>query len=185
MSEPSLSENFKTWDVKLIWLVNYPSRLFPPGDVESGSFHIYGVDRSAINIVRPKTKIESLEEGGQGWTKKTPNFTIPVFTKESGESFEKMRRLCATDIPFDVQLNLASDVDEKQLEDNPHQGIWIDGYEEFLGCTSLNERTNYTIADFPVREFELGGLRHYIKETDEFEAIIEGDGTYRTSWPAK
>lgn len=185
MSDPLLSNNYKTWDVKLIWLVTYPSRLYSPGDVESASFEIFGVDRSAINITRPKNKIESLEQGGQGWSKKTPSFTIPIFTKESGESFEKLRRLAALDIPFDVQLNLASDVDEQILEDNPHEGIWIDGYEEFLGCTVINERTNYAITEFPVREFECAGLRHFIKETDDFESILEGDGTYRTSWPAK
>lgn len=185
MIEPNLSNNFKTWDVKLIWLVNYPSRLYTPAGVTPGSFEIYGVDRSAINIARPKIKIESLEQGGQGWNKKTPSFTIPIFTKESGDSFEKLRRLSALDIPFDIQLNLVSDVDEAQLEDNEHQGIWIDGYEEFLGCTVINERTNYNITEFPVREFECAGLRHYIKETDDFYAILEGDGTYRTSWPGK
>ena len=181
----NLSNNYKTWDVKLIWLVTFPSRLYAPGDVESMTFHIYGVDRSAINISRPKTKIESLEEGGQGWNKKTPTFTIPIFTKESGESFDKMRRLTATDIPFDITLTLASDVENRPLEDNPHQGIWMDNYEEFLGCTCINERTNYNITEFPVREFECEGLKHYLKETDDFEAILEGDGTYITEWPAK
>jgi hypothetical protein len=96
-----------------------------------------------------------------------------------------MRRLAATQIPFDVQLNLASDDETTQHEDNPHEGIWIDGYEEFLGCRVTTERTNYNIAEFPVREFECMALRHYINSDDEevYDALIEGDGNYATDWP--
>jgi len=97
-----------------------------------------------------------------------------------------MRRLAASKIPFDVTLNLASDpVDGNDFGNNPHEGIWIEGYEEFLGCRVTTERTNYNIAEFPVREFECMALRHIIKETDDFYSMIEGDGTYATSWPSK
>lgn len=182
MSEPNLTDNYKTWDVKLIWLVNLPSRLFSPGSLESVSFEIYGTDRSSLNITRPLNRINSLEQYSQGYQDGVPDIRVTIFTKESGESFEKMRRLAATKIPFDVSLNLASDVDDANLEDNPHEGIWIDGYEEFLGCRVTSERTNYTIAELPVREFECMALRHYIKSTDDFEALIEGDGTYETDY---
>ena len=185
MSEPSLSNNYKTWDVKLLWNVNYPSRIFAPGGVDSGSIEIYGIDRSAITINRPLTRISSLEQYNQGYIDGVPDIRVTIFTKESGENFEKMRRLAATKIPFDVSLNLASDDITVQLEDNPHEGIWIDGYEEFLGCRVTAERTNYTVADMPVREFECMALRHYIKDSDDFDAMIEGDGTYATLWPAK
>lgn len=181
MSEPNLTNNYKTWDVKLIWLVNYPSRLFSP-TVDAGSFEIYGVDRSSISITRPLDRINSLEQYGQGYKDGVPDIRVTIFTKESGESFEKLRRLAATKIPFDISLNLASDVDDSVLEDNAHEGIWLDGYEEFLGCRVTSERTNYAIADFPVREFECMVLRHFITKTDDFESLIEGDGTYSTDY---
>lgn len=182
MSEPILTNNFKTWDVKLIWLVNHPSRLFTPGDLDPAAFEIYGTDRSSLNITRPLTRISSLEQFNQGYQDGVPDIRITIFTKESGLAFEKMRRLAATKIPFDVSLNLASDVDETQLEDNPSEGIWIDGYEEFLGCRVTSERTNYTQAEFPVREFECMALRHFIKKTDDFAELIEGDGTYASDY---
>jgi len=185
MGEPTLSENYKTWDVKLLWNVNYPSRIFAPGEVEPGSFEIFGIDRSAINITRPLTRISSLEQYNQGYIDGVPDIRVTIFTKEAGSNFEKLRRLATTKIPFDVSLTLASDVDDEQLEDNPHEGIWIEGYEEFLGCRVTGERTNYAIADFPVREFECMALRHVIKETDDFNPLIEGDGTYATEWPGK
>jgi len=185
MSEPSLSRNYKTWDVKLIWLVTYPSRLFSPGTVESNSFELYGVDRSSITITRPLARISSLEQYNQGYQDGIPDIRLSVFTKESGDNFEMMRRLAASKIPFDIQLNLASDVSDITLEDNPHEGIWIDGYEEFLGCRVTTERTNYAQAEMPLREFECMALRHYIKETEDFDAMIEGDGTYETDWPEK
>lgn len=185
MSTPSLTQNFKTWDVKVLWLVNYPSALFDPGEVTPAQFQIYGVDRSSLTITRPLTRINSLEQYNQGYQNGVPDIRVTIFTKESGEAFEKMRRLAATQIPFDVQLNLASDDTTTTLEDNAHEGIWIDGYESFLGCRVTTERTNYNIAEFPVREFECMALRHIIKEDDEdvFSALIEGDGNYATAWP--
>jgi len=185
MSEtPQLSNNYKTWDVKLLWIVTYPSALYAPGTITPESFELFGVERDSIVINRPKTKISSLEQIGQGWQKGIPSFAITTFTKESGTSFEKMRRLAALDIPFDISEVLASD-SEVRLEDNAHVGICIDGYEVFYGCTVVNERTNHNIAEFPLREFECHGLRHYIMETELFEAILEGDGTYKTVWPGK
>lgn len=179
MSEPSLTNNYKTWDVKLMWNVNFPSRIFNAGSVQSGSFELLGVDRSSISITRPLTRINSLEQYNQGYIDGVPDIRVTIFTKESGESFEAMRRLAATKIPFDVSLNL-----EDALEDNLHEGIWVDGYEEFLGCRVTSERTNYAIADFPVREFECMALRHYIKESDKYNLMIEGDGSYATDWPS-
>jgi len=192
MSEPDLSDNFKTWDVKLIWVVNYPSRIFHPGAVVPREFEIYGTDRSSISISRPLTKINSLEQGGQGWIDGIPDIRITLFAKESGQSFEQLRRLSVKKIPFDVQLNLASTVITQNLQDNPHEGIWIVGYEEFLGCRVTAERSNYAIAEMPIREFECMCLRHFIKDGDiidgdkniiSFEGLIEGDGTYDTEWP--
>lgn len=179
MSEPSLTDNYKTWDVKLIWLVNFPSRIFNAGNINSGSLEILGVDRSSISITRPLTRINSLEQYNQGFIDGVPDIRVTIFTKESGTTFEQMRRLSATKIPFDVSLNL-----EDLLEDNTHEGIWIDGYEEFLGCRVTSERTNYAVADFPVREFECMALRHYIKASEDFNLMIEGDGSYATDWPS-
>jgi hypothetical protein len=187
----TLSENYKTWDVKLIWSVTFPSRIFAPGEISSQNFEIYGVDRSSINISRPLTRISSLEQGNQGYIDGIPDYRVTIFTKEAGRKFDQLRRLSAKKIPFDVSLTLASDHDNGQLEDNPHEGIWIDGYEEFLGCRVTGERTNYAIADFPLREFECMALRHFIKGATikingvdvVFDEIIEGDGTYETNWP--
>lgn len=192
MTEPNLSDNYKTWDVKLIWTVIFPSSIFAAGTITTPiSFEIYGVDRSSINISRPLARINSLEQSNQGYIDGIPDIRATVFTKESGKSFEQLRRLSAKRIPFDVTLTLASDHDNATLEDNPHEGIWIDGYEQFLGCRVTGERTNYAVADFPVREFECMCLRHIIKsatieidgEDVAFEDIIEGDGTYDTEWP--
>ena len=186
-----LSENYKTWDVKLIWSVTFPSRIFAPGEITSTNFEIYGVDRSSINISRPLTRISSLEQYNQGYIDGVPDIRVTCFTKESGKKFELLRRLAAKKIPFDISLTLASDHDNGELEDNPHEGIWIDGYEEFLGCRVTGERTNYAIADMPLREFECMSLRHLIKSATievngisyAFDEIIEGDGTYETEWP--
>jgi len=188
-SEPLLSDNFKTWDVKLIWTVTYPSELFsPPVNYTGDSFEIYGVDRGSISISRPLTRISSLERYNQGYQHGVPDIRLTIFTKESGVSFEKLRRLAATQQPFDVSLVLASDMDVN-LEDNPHKGIWIDGYEEYLGCRVTNERTNYTVAEFPVREFECMALRRRIKESNDleinFDNMLEGDGNYLDSIPNK
>jgi len=185
MSTPSLSDNYKTWDVKLIWNVNFPSKLFAPGTVTPESFEIYGVDRSGLNISRPLTRIHSLEQGNQGYQDGMPDMRVTIFDKESGESFEEMRRISASKIPFDVSLTLAADVADKQLEDNEHEGIWIKGYEEFLGCRVTGERTNYAIAEMPLREFECMALRHLINANKDFDVMIEGDGTYATILPKK
>jgi len=188
-SDPLLSDNFKTWDVKLIWTVTYPSELFAPiSGADEDSFEIYGVDRGSISISRPLTRINSLERYNQGYQHGVPDIRLTIFTKESGASFEKLRRLSATQQPFDVSLVLASDIDAN-LEDNPHKGIWIDGYEEYLGCRVTNERTNYTVAEFPVREFECMALRRRLKESDDLEAnfdtMLEGDGNYLDTIPYK
>ena len=185
----SLSENFKTWDVKLIWNVTFPSSIFAPGSIESKTFEIFGIDRSAININRPLTRINSLEQYNQGYIDGVPDIRVTIFTKESGQSFEQLRRLSAKKIHFDVSLTLAND---SVTPDNSYEGIWIDGYEEFLGCRVTGERTNYSVADFPVREFECMALRHNIKGTTVtdvdgvetvFGDIMEGDGTYDATWP--
>lgn len=181
-SNPLLSENFKTWDVKLIWLVSMPSELFTgPTEFQDESFEIYGVDRGSISISRPLTRINSLERYNQGYQHGVPDIRLTIFTKESGGSFEKLRRLATTQMPFDVSLVLATDIDNTS-EDNPQNGIWIDGYEEYLGCRVTNERTNYTVAEFPVREFECMALRRRLLKSEDLEAnfseLIEGDGSY-------
>lgn len=179
MSEPNLTNNYKTWDVKLIWIVGFPSRIFASGGITAGTIELLGADRGSISITRPLTRISSLEQYNQGFIDGVPDIRVTVFTKESGGNFENMRRLSASKIPFDISLNL-----EDAYEDNTHEGIWIDGYEEFLGCRVTSERTNYAIADMPVREFECMALRHYIKATADFNLMIEGDGSYATSWPS-
>jgi len=193
-TDPLLSNNFKTWDVRLLWSVIYPSSLFAKAEgADEGDFEIYGVDRSAATISRPLTKINSLEVYGQGWQDGVPDIRVTIFTKESGTSFEQMRRLAASKIPFDIQLTLASDELDGNLENNPHEGIWIDGYEDFLGCRVTTERTNYNVAEFPVREFECVALRHRILDSTglaaalgaDFDIMIEGDGTYATTLPKK
>jgi len=161
--------------------------------LDSVTFEIYGVDRASITVNRPLTRISSLERYGQGYQDGVPDIRLSIFTKESGPSFERMRRLSASKVPFDVSLILASDNTDVQLEDNPHEGIWIDGYEEYLGCRVTTERTNYTVAEFPVREYECMVLRRRVKESNElsdilgadFDDMIEGDGTYATSLPTK
>lgn len=180
MSVPNLSGNYKTWDVKLLWHVAYPSLLFTSSADKEG-IELLGVDRGSISITRPLTRINSLDRYNQGFIDGVPDIRVTVFTKEAGSGFEAMRRLAATKIPFDVQLNLASE-NIPNSEDNPHEGIWMEGYEEFLGCRVTSERTNYAIADFPVREFECMGLRHYINSSTGYSALIEGDGTYETSF---
>jgi len=196
-TNPSLTNNFKTWDVKLIWSVTYPSTLYDPGDVDEESFEIYGVDRGSMSISRPLTRINSLEQYNQGFQDGIPDIRVTIFTKESGPTFEKMRRLSATKIHFDVSLTLASDLIDTNLENNPHEGIWIDGYEQFLGCRVTSERTSYAQAEFPLREFECMVLRHKIMDsntlstlypdeiTSEFDEMIEGDGTYASDIPTK
>ena len=127
----------------------------------------------------------------QGYQDGIPDIRVTIFTKESGPSFERMRRLAATKVPFDVSLTLASDLADPNLENNAHEGIWVDGYEQFLGCRVTSERTTYAQADFPLREFECMALRHKILESNElatvlgadFDEIIEGDGTYATDIP--
>ena len=181
-SNPLLSDNFKTWDVKLIWTVTMPSELFtPPLEFTPETFEIFGVDRGSISISRPLTRINSLERYNQGYQHGVPDIRLTIFTKESGLSFEKLRRLSTTQMPFDVSLVLATDMDTSS-EDNPAQGIWIDGYEEYLGCRVTNERTNYTVAEFPVREFECMALRRRLLATEDLELnlseLIEGDGSY-------
>ena len=181
-SNPLLSDNFKTWDVKLIWTVTLPSELFTaPSGVNPDSFEIFGVDRGSISISRPLTRINSLERYNQGCQHGVPDIRLSMFTKESGAAFEKLRRLSTTQMPFDVSLVLATDLDVNS-EDNAHQGIWIDGYEEYLGCRVTNERTNYTIAEFPVREYECMALRRRLLASEDlttnFSELIEGDGSY-------
>jgi hypothetical protein len=181
-SNPLLSDNFKTWDVKLIWTVTMPSELFtPPSGFTPETFEIFGVDRGSISISRPLTRISSLERYNQGYQHGVPDIRLTIFTKESGTSFEKLRRLSTTQMPFDVSLVLATDMDTSS-EDNAAQGIWIDGYEEYLGCRVTNERTNYTVAEFPVREFECMALRRRLLATEDLELnlleLMEGDGSY-------
>jgi len=188
MSAPSLTDNFKTWDVKLLWTVTMPSEIFTnTQEVTEDSFEIFGVDRGSISISRPLARINSLEQYNQGYQDGVPDIRLTIFTKESGPSFEKMRRLSTSKIPFDVSLILASTSDTKGLESNVHEGIWIDGYEEYLGCRVTNERTNYAVAEFPVREYEIMALRRRLKEstdlTANFGEMIEGDGNYATTIP--
>lgn len=192
--QPTLSNNYKTWDVRLIWTVNYPSILYA-SSLSPESFEIYGADRSATTVNRPLTRNSSLEQYNQGYIEGIPDIRITIFTKESGPSFEKMRRLSTSKIPFDISLILASDLSDPNLENNAHEGIWIDGYEEYLGCRVTSERLNYTVAEFPVREFECMALRRRIMNSTqlatlypndfsaEFGVMIEGDGTYVTKIP--
>lgn len=183
-----LSNNYKSWDVKLIWSITYPSELYS-STVTEVSFEIYGVDRGSISITRPLTRLNSLEQYNQGYIDGIPDIRVTIFTKESGPTFETMRRLAATKIPFDVSLTLASDVDTSVLEDNPHEGIWIDGYEEYLGCRITSERTSYAQAEFPLREYECMALRRKIMSSNDltinFAEMTEGDGTYAADIPLK
>lgn len=182
----SLNENFKTWDVKLIWQVIYPSTLL--GGEGDNTFEVFGVDRSSITISRNLTRINSLEQYGQGYLNGVPDIRVTILEKESGPSFDLMRRLSASNIPFDLELQLINSESDNQAEND-----WMDGYEKFLGCRVVNERTNYGIAEFPVREFECMALRHQVsKGSGEItlengetvtvtNAVIEGDGSYNSS----
>lgn len=188
MSFESIDENFKGWDVRLIWNVRYPSSLYTATGVGS-NFEVYGADRSSISIARNLTRINSLEQYNQGYINGVPDIRITIFEKEEGPSFELLRRLSARNIPFDVELNLYP-----AGEDNDFgMGDWMNGYEKFLGCRVINERSNYNIAEFPVREFECMALRHSIATPDADIVLgqesvststvgetIEGDGTYTT-----
>lgn len=189
MSFESIDENFKGWDVRLVWDVSYPSSLYTSGTGTIDNFEIYGADRSSISISRNLTRINSLEQYNQGYINGVPDIRITIFEKEEGPSFEILRRLSARNIPFDVELNLYP-----EGEDNDSgMGDWMNGYEKFLGCRVVNERSNYNIAEFPVREFECMALRHSISQPDSEISIgnlsvsannvgetVEGDGTYTT-----
>lgn len=186
MSFNGLDSNFETWDVRLIWQITYPSTLL--GGAGDNSFEVYGVDRSSITISRNLTKINSLEQYGQGWINGVPDIRVTIFEKESGPSFEVLRRISARNIPFDLELNLYPGG-----EFNPALQLWMNGYEKFEGCRIVNERTNYNVAEFPVREFECMALRHRINEPDsgiifgdvsvsaaDVGETTEGDGSYTT-----
>jgi len=144
--------SFKVWDVKPKWTVaqsvKYNNGTFT-------SFDIWGTDRANPTIGRPKTKINSLEEYGQGWIEEVQDIRFSVFVKENGPAFEALRRIAAAGINFKVSCSLVTP--------GAYQAAWMQGFEEFEGCTVINETVNYAVAEFPVREFEVSCLRHKIK----------------------
>lgn len=184
MSFNSPRTEFETWDVRLKWTVEYPSEFFGTNDTSQNQFDVWGVDRGSITIARNLTKISSLEQYNQGFVNGIPDITITILQKESGPAFEIMRRISTSDIPFDLRLSLVSD-----KADNTITQPWMDGYEEYLGCRVLNERTNYNIAEFPVREFECMAMRRRVNgatgislgdQSVSIDDLVEGDGTYNT-----
>lgn len=163
-----MTNNFKTWDVKLQWTVTYPSNAS-----EQSSFEIYGVDRDSEEIVRNLFKISSLEEYGQGWGNGIPDMSITIFTKENGPSFEAMRRLSSTETEFDLELTLVPD-------ENPEGQLdweWMDGYEVWKRCRVNRERSNHNIAEIPIREFECLALRRKIKTAGAVITMEDGETT--------
>jgi len=181
----SVNKDFLRWEVKPVWVVYYPSELIGG---EQESFQIFGVDRGSLDISRNWDKIHSVEQFNQGWKAKPTDFTFTIAVKENGDSFEKMRRLSKGGIMFDVHCDVLR-INDKIYGDRPEEHEeddeytpWMTGFEKYMGCIVLREGQTVDLAEFPVREFEVGFLRHAIKQVDsgEFEAeeLVEGDGRY-------
>ena len=174
------NNDFLRWDVKIVWIVSVKSEI--TGIASEYEFEILGLNRSAGDISRNWEKVHSVEQFNQGRVAKPSDYTITIAIKETGNSYEAMRRISKGAIEFDIRCDLINDVashQDSEIENIAGTKVWMKGFEKFVGCIVMRESQTIEIAEFPVREFECDALRHVIFGVDEEDLdLIEGDGTF-------
>ena len=174
------NNDFLRWDVKPVWIVSVKSEI--TGIAAEYEFEILGLNRSAGDISRNWEKVHSVEQFNQGRVAKPSDYTITIAIKETGNSYEAMRRISKGAIEFDIRCDLINDVashQDSEIENIAGTKVWMKGFEKFVGCIVMRESQTIEIAEFPVREFECDALRHVIFGVDEEDLdLIEGDGTF-------
>jgi len=174
------NNDFLRWEVKPVWIVSVKSEM--TGIKAEYDFEILGLNRSAGDINRNWEKVHSVEQFNQGRVAKPSDYTITIALKETGNSFEAMRRISAGAIEFDIRCDLINDVPshlDSETKNIAGSKVWMRGFEKFLGCVVTRESQTIEIAEFPVREFECDALRHVIFGVDAEDIdLIEGDGTF-------
>lgn len=181
-------KSFKLWDVKPIWSIR-TSKYTPT--IENLNIEIYGMDRTTHNNAKAMTRTSSMEKYNQGYVEEVEDLRVSIFVKEGGGAFEVLRRLSVSKVFFKVDCSILTDSSGGELA---HVAPWMKGFEEWEGCMIVNDVTNYAVAEYPVREFEVMALEHTVKKPDEdqivladgtilpvTEDITEGDGTFKRS----
>lgn len=118
MVDTAFNKEFLRWEVKPLWTITFPSNLT---NIPEGTFKIFGVDRGSLDIVRNWEKIQSVEQFNQGFVAKPMDLTFTIAVKESGESYERLRRLAIGGVLFDVTCGLILETDNAIWGDRPEE----------------------------------------------------------------
>ena len=180
------SGKFMQWRVKPVWKVIYPSEKI--GE-KIGEFEIFGVDRTSLNLPKNLGRIHSVERYNQGFKELPSEYSITIAVKEHGEAIEKLRRLSAGLVMFDIRCDVLRKTDESVVGDlsSEYTGSfnldgyvpWLDGFEKYVGCVVNNEIQTVEIGEIPVREFEILFLERYIlpSESGNYNDSTTSDGS--------
>ena len=180
-------KNFKIWKIKPVWNILTPSELVSVIGASPITIHLFGVDRSSLDISRNWEKINSVEQYNQGWAAHPTDFTITIALKTQGKAFEAFRRLGPAkqmfDINLDVLKNSGGPLGTPTYIEGTEDGFvpWMVGFETYIGCVVQREGRSVEIGGIPIQEFECTFLERRIASTKDYYGwttteMTEGDG---------